>query len=233
MLFMSIMSSSQNYQPADYPGPLQDNVPTDRAGQFQTDYPQVSRQVANGIDRAARDLQQNPQRSASWTDGNWSGDSNLADSNWSGVINPNRWDNSDRRGDQWDRSDRRGDKWDRSDRRGDQWDRRDNRDNRWDRRGDQWDRRGNIGSIDSTFYDREGRRCRLVCEAPRPRPQPNLNRIAQSLIGLNLEQAQRIYPFVRVVVRDGQPLAVTQDYRSNRINVETRYGRIVRIDGFY
>ncbi len=93
---------------------------------------------------------------------------------------------------------------------------------------------------EQTFNDQYGRRCRIVCEQsypypyPRPYPRPqDPRKIAYRLIGLTVAQAQRIYPNIRVVIRDGQTQVVTQDYRTDRINVETRNGIIVRIVGFY
>ncbi len=38
---------------------------------------------------------------------------------------------------------------------------------------------------------------------------------------------------VRAVVKDGKPLAVTQDFRPDRIDVVVRDGDVVRIDGIY
>ncbi len=38
---------------------------------------------------------------------------------------------------------------------------------------------------------------------------------------------------VRVVEKNGKPLAVTQDFRPDRINVATEDGKVVRIDGLY
>ncbi len=38
---------------------------------------------------------------------------------------------------------------------------------------------------------------------------------------------------VRAVVKDGKPLAVTQDFRPDRVDVAVRDGDVVRIDGIY
>ena len=90
---------------------------------------------------------------------------------------------------------------------------------------------------EKTFVDKLGRKCYIVCEPlqnNRPRPQPtDPKRIANLLIGKNIPHAQRIYPNIRVVTRDGVPQPTTQDYQQNRINVETRNGIINRIVGFY
>ena len=83
---------------------------------------------------------------------------------------------------------------------------------------------------------RDGRRYRCHCVAidpPRPRPGQNLNYIARMILGRQLQDALRIYANIRVVIRDGQRLIVTQDYQQNRINVETRNNVIIRIVGFY
>jgi len=88
---------------------------------------------------------------------------------------------------------------------------------------------------ESTFVDRRGRKCRIVCDPP-PRPdrnQPNLQRIGRMMIGKTIYEARSIYPHVREVIRDGQQLATTMDHRPDRINVETRNGVIIRINGFY
>lgn len=38
---------------------------------------------------------------------------------------------------------------------------------------------------------------------------------------------------LRVVERDGEPLAVTQDFRPDRVNVVVKDGDVTRIDGLY
>ncbi|XWV25798.1 hypothetical protein QJ857_gp1290 [Tupanvirus soda lake] len=79
-----------------------------------------------------------------------------------------------------------------------------------------------------------GRRCYVVCEpVNRPRHPRNPREIARLLIGRSLQEAQRIHPNIRVVVRDGQNLVITHDHRPDRINVETRNNIVVRILGFY
>ncbi len=85
---------------------------------------------------------------------------------------------------------------------------------------------------EKAWIDGRGRRCRIICE-PNYNHPPNLKRIANSLLGKNINQAQRIYPNVRVVVRDGVQLPITKEYNTNRINVETRNGIINKIVGFY
>lgn len=94
------------------------------------------------------------------------------------------------------------------------------------------------GSMQTTMTDQSGRRYRCYCvpiDPPRPRPRPgvDLNAIARIITGRNLNDALRIYPNIRVVIRDGQRLPVIQDYRRDRINVETRNNNIVRVVGFY
>lgn len=84
--------------------------------------------------------------------------------------------------------------------------------------------------LPSEFFNRYGRRCRLVCD---PLPTENLRRIARMIMGRTIQQALLIYPNIRVVVKDGRPLPITQDYRSNRINVEVFRNVIARIIGFY
>lgn len=83
-----------------------------------------------------------------------------------------------------------------------------------------------------TFTDRQGRRCRVVCENPRPHDQ-RLDRISRLIIGRNINDARRIYPNIRVVKRNGQDVPTTMDYRPDRINVETRNNIVVRVNGFY
>jgi hypothetical protein len=81
-----------------------------------------------------------------------------------------------------------------------------------------------------------GRRCRVVCDnPPRPGPGPDnqyLRSIARRIIGQRFNDASRIYPLIRVAIRDGQNLPLTQDYNPRRINVETRNGVIRRIVNF-
>ncbi|XWV24565.1 hypothetical protein QJ856_gp1226 [Tupanvirus deep ocean] len=85
-----------------------------------------------------------------------------------------------------------------------------------------------------TYPHQYGRRCYVVCEPDHgPRHPRNPRDIARLLIGRTIQEAQRIYPNIRVVVRDGQHLIVTQDHRRDRINVETRNNVIIRILGFY
>ena len=86
----------------------------------------------------------------------------------------------------------------------------------------------------ASFYNR-GRRCRIVCDGPRPPrpsprpPIPNPNQ----LLGYRITIARTIYPNIRVVVADGKQLIVTQDYNPRRLNVETVNNIISRIVGFY
>jgi hypothetical protein len=90
----------------------------------------------------------------------------------------------------------------------------------------------NQANTGPTFTDRNGRRCRVVCD-PRPVQPRNPQYYARFLIGRTVPDAKRIYPDIRVVVRDGQQLPVTMDYRPDRINVETRNGVITKVVGFY
>ncbi|AYV85106.1 MAG: hypothetical protein Satyrvirus4_3 [Satyrvirus sp.] len=83
----------------------------------------------------------------------------------------------------------------------------------------------------SQFVKPNGSRCYVVCE-PTQRPL-SLERIANSLLSRNIIDARRIYPNIREVVRNGKPLAVSQDYKPDRINVETRNGIITRIVWYY
>lgn len=99
--------------------------------------------------------------------------------------------------------------------------REDVRDNIWDRHDNRVDRR------DHRRWSRSRSRSRS------PRRSTELNRVSDRLLGLDLSQAQLIYPNIRVVVRDGYRLLVTEDFRPLRINVETRNGIIIRIDGYY
>ena len=100
---------------------------------------------------------------------------------------------------------------------------------------------GGYGGYDRGSYShittgRDGRRYRCHCvpiDPPRPRPGQNLNYIARLILGRQLQDALRIYSNIRVVIRDGQRLIVTQDYQRTRINVETRNNVIIRIVGFY
>jgi hypothetical protein len=98
---------------------------------------------------------------------------------------------------------------------------------------DVWDGRfdDGLGPTQNTFRDEQGRRCRVVCEPPRNNQDPR--RIARIILGKPIGQARRIYPNIRVVIRDGQQLMMTQDFQEDRINVEIRNGIIVRIVGFY
>lgn len=83
------------------------------------------------------------------------------------------------------------------------------------------------------FYH-NGLRCHLVCEPMYPRPYPrNPRRIARFLLGKTLDEAYQIYSNIRVVIRNGERLIITQDYDEDRINVATRNDIITRIVGFY
>lgn len=104
----------------------------------------------------------------------------------------------------------------------------------WNRSDDQLGRTPYIPpSQQQSFIDRYGRRCRIVCNDRPPNPQRDLRRIANQIIGLNLYEARRIYPNIRPVVINGQQQIVTQDFRQDRINVETRNNIITRVLGFY
>ena len=51
-------------------------------------------------------------------------------------------------------------------------------------------------------------------------------------IGLTVEDAQKQYSgYIRVRVKDGQGLMGTCDWVANRLNVETKDGKIVKIKG--
>lgn len=52
------------------------------------------------------------------------------------------------------------------------------------------------------------------------------------MIGLTLSEARKRYN-VRVVISNGKPCVITLNYMPTRINVETRNGVIIRVDGFY
>lgn len=58
---------------------------------------------------------------------------------------------------------------------------------------------------------------------------------ARELIGMRLKRARMVARrhdcIVRVVRRDGEPIAGTDDYRDDRINVAVENERIVRIAG--
>jgi hypothetical protein len=82
------------------------------------------------------------------------------------------------------------------------------------------------------FTDGHGRQCRIICEPKRLQPQ-DLTRIANSLLGKNIHQAEQIYPDVREVIHNGIQLIVVQNFNFHRINVETKNDIIIRIIGFY
>ena len=52
------------------------------------------------------------------------------------------------------------------------------------------------------------------------------------LIGLTIEEAIEIYPNIRVVKINGNPLVCTMDYRIDRLNVEVVDRKISIIQGF-
>ena len=79
-------------------------------------------------------------------------------------------------------------------------------------------------------FSQTKRKCRLVCDNDQ---EQKLHNIAARIIGLTLQQARSIYPNVREVIRNGQPLVITQEYNPNRINVETKNGKIIRFTWFY
>lgn len=74
-----------------------------------------------------------------------------------------------------------------------------------------------------------GRRCNCDCEKALTNPQG----MAGLIIGRRLNDARLIYSNIRAVIVDGQAQIVTQDYRPERINVETNNNYITRIIGFY
>jgi len=87
-----------------------------------------------------------------------------------------------------------------------------------------------LGRPTQTFIDRFGRKCHVVCEPQKnhhQRPNPN------NLIGMPINRARQYYPNIRVVIQDGNHLMVTQDFRKDRLNVETQRGIITRTLGFY
>jgi hypothetical protein len=87
---------------------------------------------------------------------------------------------------------------------------------------------------ETTFTDQRGRKCRVVCEPEYSNDnKSNLQTIARLLIGKNILEAQRIYPNIRVVTRNGQSLPITKDYHPERINVEIKNNIIFRVVGFY
>lgn len=73
----------------------------------------------------------------------------------------------------------------------------------------------------------------VVCDPERPQELFD----ATSLVGMRLPEAEARAEAagcsVRVVVEDGEPLAVTQDFSPFRINVAIRTGTVVEIDGLY
>jgi len=54
-----------------------------------------------------------------------------------------------------------------------------------------------------------------------------------SLIGMSIVQARKVNPNIREVVIDGRSIDVTFEDNPSRINVETKDGIIIRIDGYY
>jgi hypothetical protein len=62
-------------------------------------------------------------------------------------------------------------------------------------------------------------------------------RVAETLPGLTLADAERAARrercAVRVIARDGEPLAVTDDYSEARINVRVEDGIVIDVDGLH
>jgi hypothetical protein len=73
----------------------------------------------------------------------------------------------------------------------------------------------------------------IVLDPPYHYTYQDLRSIGNRLLGKSLHQALRIYPNIRVVIRNGQPLIIGQDYQPNRISVETLNDIITRIVAFY
>lgn len=80
----------------------------------------------------------------------------------------------------------------------------------------------------ASWIDNRGRKCRIVCDSEAPR-EPRLERFSRMLVGRNINLAQRFYPNIRVIEKNGMPLPTTMDYRPERINVATRNDIITRV----
>jgi hypothetical protein len=78
----------------------------------------------------------------------------------------------------------------------------------------------------------------LCPRAPVPPPPPRADAFdARELVGLRVRKARRVSAAhgceLRVVRRNGEPLVVTQDFRTDRVNVAVRHRKIRRIVGIY
>jgi hypothetical protein len=78
----------------------------------------------------------------------------------------------------------------------------------------------------------------LCPRAPVPPPPPRADAFdARELVGLRVRKARRVSAShgceLRVVRRNGEPLVVTQDFRTDRVNVAVRHRKIRRIVGIY
>jgi hypothetical protein len=76
-----------------------------------------------------------------------------------------------------------------------------------------------------------------VCPSGTPSDPATEHYDARELVGLRVGEARRIAEshrcLLRVVRRDGEPLVVTQDFRTDRINVSVRDHIVRRIVGIY
>jgi hypothetical protein len=77
-----------------------------------------------------------------------------------------------------------------------------------------------------------------LCPRQQPGPPPRAEAFdARELVGLKVKKARRVAVAhaceLRVVRRNGEPLVVTQDFRTDRVNVAVRHKVVKRIVGIY
>jgi hypothetical protein len=77
-----------------------------------------------------------------------------------------------------------------------------------------------------------------LCPRQQPGPPPRAEAFnARELVGMRVKKARRVSDAhaceLRVVRRNGEPLVVTQDFRTDRINVAVRHRVVKRIVGIY
>jgi hypothetical protein len=77
-----------------------------------------------------------------------------------------------------------------------------------------------------------------LCPRQQPGPPPRAETFdARELVGMRVKKARSTAAThgcqVRVVRRNGEPLVVTQDFRTDRVNVAVRHRVVKRIVGIY
>jgi hypothetical protein len=84
----------------------------------------------------------------------------------------------------------------------------------------------NVNANAASWTNAQGQTCRVVCSSGPEQPQ------LPPLVGMRLDFARLIYPNIRIVEQDGNPLPTTMDYQPDRLNVAVSNGIISRVVNF-